>query len=364
MGHRVHQLLPTLSSGDATSAHALQIRRVLDDHGIGGELFVEHDRSDQPGRLARPLDAHADAARAGDVLLYHLAVGSIAADYVAARPEPLLVDFQNFTPSRFFASWPPGPGEPDLGAAVEWGLRQRDALAARTLLATTSSRFNERDLQSAGYRRTAVVPILLDTATFDRGGGTGVDVGGGPLWLFVGRIAPNKAQHDLVLALAAHRQAFGSDARLVLVGGVTSSGYARRLAELIDELDLSDAVTMTGAVSDAELGAWYAAADVFVCLSEHEGFCVPVLEAMWHQVPVVALSAAAVPETVADGGLVLADKSPLRVAVAVDRIVNDELVRGQLVAAGGRRLDEFSLERTRRRFLDAVLPVLAEFDSA
>lgn len=364
MVRRVHQLLPTLSPGDATSAHALQIRRLLDEHDIEGQLFVEHDRSDRPGSVARPLAAHADAAEDGDVLLYHLAVGSVVADHVAERAEPLLVDFHNLTPPRFFASWPPGPGEPDLTWAVQWGLRQRDQLASRTTFATTVSRFNERELQAAGYRRTGVVPILLDTDTFEHESGADVDAGDGPVWLFVGRIAPNKAQHDLVLALAAHRRAFGSNARLVLVGGVTSSGYRRMLGELIEELDLADAVTMTGPVTDAELVAWYRAADVFVCLSDHEGFCVPVVEAMFHEVPVVAFAAGAVPETIADGGLVLDDKRPLRVAVAVDRVVGDAVVREQLVAAGRRRLGDFALTRTRQLFLEAVTPVLDELGSA
>ncbi len=366
---RVHQFLPTLSSGDATASHALQIRRALDDEGIPGHLYVEHDRSDRPGTVARPYAAHAADAAPGDVLLYHLAVGSVVADYVRDRPEPLLVDFHNLTPPYFFAAWPPGAGEPDMTWAVEWGLRQRDELAASTIWATTVSRFNEAELQNAGYRRTSVVPILLDTATFDhrdgRGDGNGATVGAGrgPLWLFVGRIVPNKAQHDLLLALAAARRSGSPDARLALVGGVSSSAYRSALGELVEALDLEDAVTFTGPVTDAELGAWYRAADVFVCLSDHEGFCVPVVEAMYHGVPVVAFAAGAVPETVGSGALVLDDKSPLRVATAVERVVDDGVVRDGLVASGHRRVGDFALVRTRRQLLDALLPVLAELDA-
>ncbi|MEO1063082.1 MAG: glycosyltransferase family 4 protein [Actinomycetota bacterium] len=365
MTRRVHQFLPTLSTGDATASHALQIRRALDDEGIEGALYVEHDRSDRPGTLARPYVAHAADAAPGDVLLYHLAVGSVVADYVRDRPEPLLVDFHNLTPPRFFAAWPPGPGEPDMTWAVEWGLRQRDELAASTVWATTVSRFNQVELAAAGYGRTSVVPILLDTATFDHGDGDGVSVGhgDGPLWLFVGRIAPNKAQHDLLLALAAARRTGSPDARLALVGGVSSSAYRAALGELVEALDLEGAVTFTGPVTDAELGAWYRAADVFVCLSDHEGFCVPVVEAMYHELPVIAFAAGAVPETVGGGALVLGAKEPVRVATAIERIVGDEAVRSGLIAAGRDRLDDFALARTRRQLLDALLPVLDELDA-
>ena len=115
---------------------------------------------------------------------------------------------------------------------------------------------------------------------------------------------------------------------------------------------------MAGSVSEVELEGLYRSADVFVCLSEHEGFCVPLLEAMAHGVPVVALGAAAVPETLGDAGLVLGSKRPGLVAEAVARVVGDGGLRARLVAAGRRRLEDFSLARTRRTLLDALAPIL------
>ncbi len=125
------------------------------------------------------------------------------------------------------------------------------------------------------------------------------------------------------------------------------------------KLGLSECVSLTGPVSPGTLAAYYRAADVYVCLSEHEGFCVPLLESMHFGVPIVAFGVTAVPETLADAGICLPDKSPALVAEAVDRVLNDQGLRAQLVTAGEHRLRDFTLERSRARFLEAMAPVLS-----
>jgi glycosyltransferase involved in cell wall biosynthesis len=126
-----------------------------------------------------------------------------------------------------------------------------------------------------------------------------------------------------------------------------------------DALGLADAVEVTGSVTAGTLAAHYRAADVLVCLSEHEGFCVPLLEAMHHRLPVVAYRAAAVPETVGPAALLLDTKDGATVAAAVARVLSDDELRTGLVDAGTARLAEFDLERTRARFMDAMAPVLS-----
>ena len=177
---------------------------------------------------------------------------------------------------------------------------------------------------------------------------------GGRDWLFVGRVAPNKCQQDLVAALAAHRRAYGSRDRLHLVGASMFASYSFALERFVAALGLEDAVEMTGPVSPGAFGAYYRAADVLVCVSEHEGFCVPVIEAMHHDVPVVAFAAGAVPETVGNGGLVLDRKDPETVAVAVERVLGDEAVRTALVASGRARCAELDPAKARAQFVDAV----------
>jgi glycosyltransferase involved in cell wall biosynthesis len=248
-----------------------------------------------------------------------------------------------------------------VAQATALGHQQLVELAPDVVLAIAVSRFNRRELTEAGFRSTAVAPLLIDLGS-GRGDADAATVdrlmaarrAGGADLLFVGRIAPHKAQHDLIKALAAYRQAYDPKARLRLVGGVSSPAYRRALDRFVAHLGLAEAVDMTGSVTDDQLAAYYRSADVFVCCSDHEGFCVPLLEAMHHQLPIVAFGAAAVPETVGAGGVVLPAKGPALVAAAVHRVVDDTALRAVLLDAGRARLAELSLERSRARFAAIV----------
>ncbi|HZU73053.1 MAG TPA: glycosyltransferase family 4 protein, partial [Acidimicrobiales bacterium] len=181
--------------------------------------------------------------------------------------------------------------------------------------------------------------------------------GGGADLFFVGRIVPNKAQHDLVKLLVAYRRMYDPKARLHLIGRPGAATYYDALRRYITELGLDDAVEVRERVSGPELSAYYRCSDVLVSASEHEGFCVPILEAMHHQVPVVAYSCGAVPETMGDSGILLRSKSPGLMAAAVHRALTDTDLRARLVAAGRRRLAGYSLERSRRLLIESLAPV-------
>ena len=172
--------------------------------------------------------------------------------------------------------------------------------------------------------------------------------------LFVGKISPHKAPHDLVKMLAVLRRLYDPAARLHLVGSPLGESYEPALRAFIDELGLADAVNIAGSVSGAALEAYLQSADVFVCASDHEGFSVPLAEAMGHGVPIVAYGVTAVPETVADAGLVLPDKSPAHFAAAVARVLTDPVLRQHLSSSGRARAAAFSLPDSQRRFVSLV----------
>ncbi len=209
-----------------------------------------------------------------------------------------------------------------------------------------------------GLADTAVVPVFIDPSGWGaldrehrdqlRRSKRGTD------WLFVGRLAANKAQHDLVCAFALYRRVWDPDARLWLVGGTSAGSYQLALEALIARLDLGDSVRLAGSVPPGELGAYFDAADVFVCLSDHEGFCVPVIEAMWWGVPVVAYAATAVPETVGDAAVLLEHKDYAAVGAAVDRVIRDNALRAALVERGHARVQQFAPERTAATLLRAL----------
>ena len=355
---RLHQFVPTFEPG-AVGAHILELRRLAADVlGLEGEVFAEHVHPAMEGR-ARPhrLYGRSLPASAGDLLVYHMAIGSVVADFVRERREPLVVDHHNVTPPELYERW-----EPAAAYGCSWGRAQLPELAGRAILGVADSPYNEEELRQAGYRDTATAPILLDLEALvghppDEAALHRLQeakLGGGADWLFVGRISPHKFQHDVVKAFAVYRRLYDPSARLHLVGGSSSATYWDALHRYAATLGLSQAVSLTGAVSDAVLAAHYRAADVLVCLSEHEGFGIPLLEAMAHDLPVVAFSSTAVPGTVGDAGVVLPAKEPAVVAAAVYRVVSDPTLAGALVAAGRARLAEFSLPRTRARWVELL----------
>jgi glycosyltransferase involved in cell wall biosynthesis len=357
----IHQFVPTLAPRDAVGRHYLAVQETLRAAGYHSDLY-SYEAKDEYKRLAKPFTSFAGAQRGEPTwLLYHSSVGSHVADYVAARDEPLIVDYHNITPAPFFARW-----EPATAGSLLKGRRQLAELEARADLGLADSAFNAQELTDLGYARTAVVPILLDVAeldaapadasTFDRL--SHAKARGGVDWLFVGRLAPNKAQHDIVKAFAAYRRLYDDNARLHLVGGSSSHQYETALLAFVDALDLGDSVEVTGGVSAGALTAYFETADVYVVASEHEGFCVPLLEAMHHRIPIVAYAAAAVPETLGDAGLLLDAKDAFTIATAVQRVVGDAALRAQLIAAGVERLREFDIDTSRRKLLDAIEPVV------
>lgn len=355
---RLHQFVPTFEPG-AVGAHMLELQRLARDVlGVEAEIFAEHVRPAMEGKArSHRTYGQSFASRPGDVLVYHMAIGSKVADFVRERPEPLIVDHHNVTPAELFERW-----EPDAAYGCSWGRAQLPELAGRACLGVADSPYNEEELKAAGYRATATAPILLDLEGLAGAAPDGHVLGrleeaksaGGADWLFVGRVSPHKFQHDVVKAFAAYRRLYDPHARLHLVGGSSSDTYRDALLGFAAAIGIGEAVSLTGPVSAGALAAHYRTADVLVCLSEHEGFGVPLLEAMAHGVPVVAYASTAVPGTVGGAGLVLASKAPATVAAAVHRVVSDPALSRFLVAAGLARLQEFSLERTRARWVEVL----------
>lgn len=347
----VHQVLPSLHVADASGGHTLRARDALRAAGFASEIFVE--QVDQPlADEARPFGELAERVDPGHTaLLYQLSVGSAVVDVLLGRPEPLLVNYHNLTPASFFWEW-----APDWLDAVALGRRQLYALADRTCHAIADSAFNERDLVAAGYRSTAVVPPLVEV-TAHRADGPGAAGRGsrrppadgpdrGARWLFVGKLLPHKGAHRLLQALAAYRRAYDPAATLTLVGGAPIPAYRQAVTDYAADLGLADAVTLAGGVSDEALEAHFAAADVFVCLSAHEGFCFPLVEAMARDLPVVAWDAGAVGDTAGDAAVVLRRPAPATVAAAVHRVVTDERLRRELLRRGRARVAAFDIERS------------------
>jgi glycosyltransferase involved in cell wall biosynthesis len=214
------------------------------------------------------------------------------------------------------------------------------------------SEFNARELRAAGARRTAVVPILFDRSRFGEPGSPQPPEGPARL-LFVGRLTPHKRHDELLRAFALYRAHRAPDAGLVLVGEPISSGYAEGLEELAERL-APGAVQFERSVPAARLAELYRSAHAFVCLSEHEGFCVPLLEAFHFGVPVVARPAGGIPEVAGDAALLTDGADLALVAELVHLAVTDDELRAELARRAHRRLDAFDYERTAERLRETL----------
>ena len=355
----VHQFIPTLNPHDATGTHTLKLRDALRQAGWRSEIFAEAIHDDLSGAAYKHW-MYPEHAEAGDVAIYQFTTSSAVAGYLAEHGLPLILDFHNFTGPEYFAGWEPGGVRRAARAAEELAL-----LAPRAMLGLAKSPFSERELRRAGCRRTSVVPVLADygrvTSSPDLRVAQELDrlaERGGADILFVGRIVPSKAQHELVKALWAYRRLYDPRARLHLVGGTSSYEYNKALEAYIGDLGLAGAVRLTGEVSDASLAAHFRAADVYLSLSSHEGFGVPLVEAMVAGVPVVTRGAGAVAETVADAALVLAAADPAYVAAALHRTCTDERLRATLADSGKSRAAELAGAGAAARIVDAVAGVV------
>lgn len=362
----VFQLVPSYVGQTAIATHTEAVNRVLRGLGLRTHVYVVESRNVSTKNVSN-YRSFVNAQKGEPIwLLYQLSIGSPLGDWVAKRPEALIVNYHNVTPERFLAGW-----ESAMLPYLRSGREQLQTLASRSRLGIADSRYNEDELIAAGYRPTTTVPVLVD---YEALGATSDPTkeaelaaakrSGGANWLFVGRLYPNKAQHHLIRAFAAYRKLYDPRARLYLVGDASSLFYAEALAAYAKTLDLADAVNLTGSIPQSQLVAHYRQADVFVSLSEHEGFCIPLLEAMWHGVPVVALGSSAVPETVGAAGVVLplvqgGQPDAAVVAAAVWRVLSDGGLRDRLVRAGASRLANYDLSRTSALYASAISGVLA-----
>jgi glycosyltransferase involved in cell wall biosynthesis len=345
----VHQFVPMLHRSDAVGRHTLRLRDVFAERGIASHIYVELEDAETQEET-RPFDRYAEEARPGDVLVYQFATASDLAGFLAARNEPLVVNYHNVTPPDFYAPWNNAMARHQLRAQIE--LQQ---LAPRAALGLAVSAFNESELRAAGYARTAVVPpAAMLPADTPAPGPPKATPASGAKWLTVGRLAPNKGIESAVMALLVTRAHHDPDASLQVVGRPVVPAYTRALHRYIDEMGLRDAVTFAGPLSDAALARAMSASDVLVVTSRHEGFGVPVMEAMTRGLPVVANRAGALPEVIGDGGLLVDATDPYAFADAVARVLADADLRSSLLAAAMARVTALDLPGAGARAADVI----------
>jgi len=347
----IHQFVPMLHRGDAVGRHTVHLRDLMVARGILSRIYVEMT---DPGTAAetQPVAAYPDQSAAGDVLLYQFATASDMAPWLLSRPETLVVNYHNLTPPEFYAPWDNGLARHQLRARAELA-----SLAPRASMGIAMSSFNESELRAAGFGATAVVPpaAMLPTGSTARSGTAGVRQGA--QWISVGRLAPNKALQHAVMALLVARTHHDPEATLEIVGRCVVPSYTGALRRFVDEMGLHHAVTFRGQLGDDALVQAMAGADVMVVTSAHEGFGVPVVEAMAMGLPVVANAAGALPEVLGPGGVLVDTTDPWALAEATAAVLADPVRRAALAAGAHARLSALDLATAGDRAIDLVRQV-------
>ncbi|MBI3399927.1 MAG: glycosyltransferase [Acidobacteria bacterium] len=350
----INQWVPAAHKGDAVGDSARRVRDLLRAQGHQSDLYaltIDDDLQHDVLPFGDP------SARRGDVTIFHYAIPSAMTEAFASLPSRRVLQYHNVTPAAFFAPW-----DPAIFRLTAFARRELATLAGRVDLALGDSDYNRQELVSLGFDAslTGVFPIAIDTARVtrrvNRPALDRVLDDGLVNFLFVGRIAPNKKIEDHIKLAECYRRHVDREFRCIFVGRFDAvPRYYSMIRSLIAAYDVPDGRhVFTGPVPDEELAIYYQRAAVYISLSEHEGFCVPLLEAMAADVPVLAYAAAAVPDTLGGAGVQFAPKDLEHAAELLGALTFDDDLRRDVIAGQRRRLADFGDARITRDLTSLV----------
>lgn len=356
---KVIQLLPTMSYGDAIGNDVLALRRILTEQGIDSEIYASNiDKRLSREKIHRFDNQTIEKFDPQDILVYHMSLYSEIAAALQSFPGMKIAIYHNVTPPDFFEDY-----SQELYWNAAQGQWQVKSLAAAFDHCIADSEYNRDDLLQSSYQCPIdVIPILIDFHQYDATPNQRIIDqyrDGKKNLIFVGRVAPNKKQEDVVRAFHYYQKYFEPESRLFLVGSYNGmESYYHRLLDYTDLLGVKD-VIFTGHIPFADILSYYHASDLFISMSEHEGFCVPLLEAMHFHLPILAYDAAAIAGTLGGAGFLLKEKDPRLAAGAINSILSDEELRTNLVHGQNERLGYFTYEQVKTRYVDFFKHILS-----
>lgn len=337
MTQAIHQMLKTIVPGDAISSHTLAIRDTLRTLGYQSEIFVE---TCHPSLVSEtyPIDSYYDFSSSNTILIFHFSQGTWLADYVLELPDRLILIYHNITPEVYFRRV-----HHEAWLSLIQGREQLPRLTEKAIMGLADSEFNRVELMRNGCEKTGVLPIILDFNAYN------VEDSDIVLRmfpdqmrtiLFVGRVTPNKGHFNL-LKFFYYYCKLDQAARLIVVGQYYGfEPYYYLLHQAIKHLKLEN-VHFVGHVSHRELCTYYRLANVFTCFSLHEGFCVPLVESMYFQLPIVALSGTAIEDTLDKAGIIFNTFDPPIIAETVYKLLMNTQFRNDVIESQQSRLTYF-----------------------
>lgn len=354
---RIIQVLGELAFGDAIGNHAVELKKVLQRGGYHTEIYAEGIDHRISKKTAKPI-RQLCRLKKSDILIYHMSFGCTLNWQLREWKCRKVLMYHNITPPEFTQRY-----SDIFSSNLQIGLEQTAQLADSVERCIAMSDFNKRNLIEMGYpaEQIWVMPGYLipfeDYAKQPAPEMLRQYADGWVNILFVGRFASNKKQEDVIRAFAYYKKHINSQSRLILVGSVVFPQYADDLQSYADELGTSD-VIFPGHVSFAQLIALYRSASIFLCMSEHEGFCVPLVEAMYFDVPIIAYSAAAIPDTLNGCGVLVEDKDPVLLSMWINQIINNSILRAHILAGQRARLEQLMPEVVENAFLQYLQQII------
>jgi L-malate glycosyltransferase len=353
---QINQILAALEYGDAIGNEALAINRLLKSWGYKSSIYADgiHPKL---ADMASPCRKYRKTSSPDDVAIFHFSIGSEASKFVKTLPDKKILIYHNITPPHFF--W----GINDaLIYLLRSGREELSEFADISDLALGVSEYNRRELVDLGFKKTGVLPLLIDFNNYLRVPDPKIlrEFDDDYINLiFVGRIAPNKRHEDLIKMFYYFNKYIEPRSRLILVGSYKGMDrYYSMLQNLISRLGLDNNVYMTGHVSLEEMISYYKLADVFVSMSEHEGFCVPLLESMYFGVPIMAFASSAIPDTLNGSGVLLREKKYEEAAEMAYLLATDEDLRDKIIRKQKERVKDFDpkiVEGMLKKYIEEVI---------
>ena len=302
---RVIQVLTTISYGDAVGNDVIALHSTLEKAGYKTGIFAENIGKRIPPGIARHI-RKMPRLKDDDIIIYHLSIGTALNYQISKHAGRKIIRYHNVTPYHFYVGY-----NHDAWSLCKEGIEGAKNLSDKADYCLAVSEFNKQDLEEMGYKcKIDILPILIPFEDYRREPDKEIvrqytDDGYTNI-LFTGRIAPNKCHEDIIAAFYQYHKHYNEKSRLILVGNYEGMGkYYEKLRSYTRQLNIEKEVVFTGHIRFDEILAYYHVADIFLCMSEHEGFCVPLVESMFFNIPIVAYASSAIPDTLGGSGFLL-----------------------------------------------------------
>ena len=342
MPRRIDQVLAGFADGDAISSEAVVLQDIFRRWGLTSDIFADSKHVSPPMR-SRCKSLTEYKATKDDLLIHHYSIASAAVGVFSDSPARKLLIYHNITPAHFFEGF-----DDNVARKLKDAREDLRELLPRVDVVWAVSNFNARELEEMGAEDVRVFPLLFSPEQLEEQPSPYLLLkSGAPMRniLFVGRIAPNKCVENLILAFAWYNRAINRQSRLIIVGSERSSPrYYLMLRMLAAELALPN-VCFERFVPAKVLPGYYDIADVFVTASEHEGYCLPLAEAMYKGVPVIARRTGGIPEALGGAGVMYEEATPAELAELINRVIVDSSLRGEILESQRRRMAEINGRR-------------------